>query len=514
MLHRHGLLRFGQQRRVRGAGLSPRRLGLIAVPAAVVALLVGLWLAGFGGALLALLPARGDTAVAPPGEVTITSDPTDAQVIIDGKARGRTPLTLRLPGGERRLTLRRDGYADLTVTARVAADRPAAVAGTLWRAAPVARQLRPPLPGAAIAGAQFLADGSVALTVTLPPGQEQQLWVVDAAGGVRRVGPVEARLAIAPSPDGARVAYAAPGAALASGVGTGGEPPSAELWIADADGAASGVRRLALPPSTAAERLVDLAWAPDGRQLLVAAQLRPQGGGVRTRLLLVDADGDGPPVELVALPSDVVAGSWTWRPDGGQVAFVARAEGRLSLCVLATAPAARPGAPPLFRYLADLPAGQAPFAAPVTWTSSTADAPGRVIYAAPAPAPPGTTSGPRPTVLFADDLGGHPPTRLGDGAGGWPTWRGDGQVLAIAKGKKDAVVLRAVDLTAASGAGLTSDLATLALGWGGGEGPGIRWDTARGRALLLRPGGWGGEAGELWLLDWRDDEDRRGGTHP
>ena len=306
----------------------------------------------------------------------------------------------------------------------------------------------------------------------------------------------------------AAVATAAPGA------GPGGEPPSAELSIADADGATPGVRRLALPPSTAAERLVNLAWAPDGRRLLVAAQLRPQGGGVRTRLLLVDADGDGPPVELIALPSDVVAGSWTWRPDGGQVAFLARAEGRLALCLLATAPAARPGAAPLFRYLAHPPAGQAPFAAPVTWVPATADAPGRVVYAAPAPATPGAASGTRPTVLFADDLTGHPPTPLGDGAAGWPTWRGDGRVLAIAKGKKDAVVLRAVDLTAAAGAGPTSDLATLALGWGGGEGPGLRWDTARGRALLLRPGGWGGEAGELWLLDWRDDGDGRGGTRP
>jgi len=513
MVHRHGLMRFGGQRRARGAGLSTRRLGLIAVPAAVVALLIGLWLAGFGGTLLALLPARGDTAPLPPGEVTITSDPPDAQVVVDGKARGRTPLTLRLPGGERRLTLRRDGYADLTVTARVAADRPATVAGTLWRAAPVARQLRPPLPGAAIAGAQFLAAGSVALTVTLPPGQEQQLWIVDAAGGARRVGPIEARLAIAPSPDGERVAYAAV-AAPAPGAGPGGEPLPAELWIAAADGAAPGVRRLALPPSTATERLVDLAWAPDGRQLLVAAQLRPQGGGVRTRLLRIDADGHGPPVELVALPSDVVAGSWTWRPDGGQVAFVARAEGRLALCLLATGPADRPGAAPLFRYLADLPAGQPPFAAPVTWAPATADAPGRVIYAAPAPATPGAASGPRSTVLFADDLAGRQPTRLGDGAAGWPTWRGDGQVLAIAKGKKDAVVLRAVDLPAAAGVGLTTDLAALALGWGGGEGPGVRWDSERGRALLLRPGGWGDGAGELWLLDWRDTGDGRGDTRP
>lgn len=504
MLRKHGIARSGRARRPAGEGLSPGQLAGAVAVAAILAILVGLWLAGLGGALRGLLPMRGTAAAGPPGDVTITSDPTGAQVVFDGKLRGHTPLTLSLPGGERRLTLRREGYADLPVTAHVAAGRPVAVAGTLWRAVPVMRQLRPPLPGAAIAGARFLADGRVALTVTLPPGDERQVWVVDAVGGARRAGPVEARLAVALSPDGERVAYAVAPPPAPGGV-PGGEPLAGELWIAAAEGDGPGVRRLTLPPSTAAERLIDLAWAPDGRHLLVAAQLRPQGGGVRTRLLWLDADADAAPAELVALPSEVVPGSWTWRPDGGQVAFVARADGRLALCLLGTAPAGRPGAPPLFRYLGDLPGTQPPHAAPVAWAPAADGQPGRVLYAAPAPVAAGTSAATRPPVLYADGLDGQPPVRLGEGSAAWPAWRADGRAVAIARGKKDAVVLRVIDPVADGGAGLASDLATLPIGWGGGEGPEVRWDIERGRALLLRPAGWGGEVDQLWLLDWRDE---------
>ena len=182
-LRKHGLVGGGRPRRARSEGLSPLHAALAAVFAGVLALLVGLSLAGFGGTLRGLLPARGSGVVGPPGDVTITSEPPDAQVVVDGKVRGRTPLTLRLPGGERRLILRRAGYADLPTVARVGADRPVAVVGILWHAEPTLRQIRPPLPGSAIAGARFLADGRVALTVSLPPGQERQLWVLDAAGG-------------------------------------------------------------------------------------------------------------------------------------------------------------------------------------------------------------------------------------------------------------------------------------------------------------------------------------------
>jgi hypothetical protein len=69
--------------------------------------------------------------------------------------------------------------------------------------------------------------------------------------------------------------------------------------------------------------------------------------------------------------------------------------------------------------------------------------------------------------------------------------------VAIAKGKKEAVVLRVIDPAGAGGAGLATDLATLPLGWGG-EGPEVRWDSERGRALLLRPAGWGGEVDQLY----------------
>lgn len=497
-----GRRRSATARRARGDGLSTPRLILAALVAAGLALAVGLWLAGLGGPVLGLLPAWGGATAPPPGDVTIVSEPTGAEVLLDGHVLGRTPVTLRLPGGARRLILRLAGYADLTVEATVAADRPTAVSGILWRAAPTLRQLRPPLPGGTIAGARFLADGRVALTVALPPGEERQVWIVDAAGTARRVGPAEARLAVALSPDGGRVAYAA-APPTAPDAAPGSTPVAGELWLATDGGDGPGTRRLALPASTAAERLVDLAWAPDGRHLLAAAQLRPQGGGVRTRLLRIDADADSPPVELVALPSEIVPGSWTWRSDGGQVAFVARADGRFVLCLLGTAPAGPTGAPALFRNLGELAAGQPPHAAPVTWEAAVGDLPARVAYAAPAPAAPGESGNSRPVVLYADDLAGRPPARLGGAGAGWPAWRGDGRIVAIAKGRREAIVVRVVDPAGNGGAGTSADLAALPLAWGGGDGPEVRWDVGRGRALLFRQAGWG-EGGELWLIDWRD----------
>lgn len=496
--------RSGHGRRRDRSGLSPIRLALAVLVAALAAGVVGLWLAGFGGTLRGLLPGGRAVAGGPPGELIVTSDPPGTGLIVDGSVRGRTPLTLSLPSGERHLVLRLAGYADLPLTVEVAAGRTSAVAGILWRATPVVRQLRPPLPGASIAGAQFLDDGRVALTVTLPPGAEQQIWIVDDAGAARRVGPSQARLAVALSPDGARVAYAAAPTTM-PGMAAGAEPLPGELWIAGADGTDPGALRLALPPTTATERLVDLAWTPDSRHLIAVAELRPEGGGVRSRLLLLDADTDAAPIELFALPSEVAPGSWTWRPDGGQVAFVARAGGQLALCLLGTEPTAGTVQHPLFRYLGDLPGDRAPRAAPVAWVPASGEYPARVLYTIPAPSQPGSAAASRSPVLYAEELAGRPPTRLGDGAAAWPAWREDGRAVAIAKGKKDGVVLRVIDPAAGDGAGSAIDLAALPLAWGGGQGPEVRWDVGRGRALLLRPATWVGEGGELWLLDWRDE---------
>jgi serine/threonine protein kinase len=56
--------------------------------------------------------------------VTITSDPTGAQVIENGRPIGRTPLTVKRPQGARAITylLKRDGFADARVTVTPTSD--------------------------------------------------------------------------------------------------------------------------------------------------------------------------------------------------------------------------------------------------------------------------------------------------------------------------------------------------------------------------------------------------------
>jgi hypothetical protein len=65
------------------------------------------------------------------------------------------------------------------------------------------------------------------------------------------------------------------------------------------------------------ERLADLAWAPDGRHLLVATHLCDSGGPSRARLLLLDTGAAPlPPRELVTMPAEPVPGSYSWSAAG------------------------------------------------------------------------------------------------------------------------------------------------------------------------------------------------------
>ena len=48
----------------------------------------------------------------------------------------------------------------------------------LWRAHPSVAYLKPPLPGAALSDARFLADGRLALELTLLD-RERQAWTLD-----------------------------------------------------------------------------------------------------------------------------------------------------------------------------------------------------------------------------------------------------------------------------------------------------------------------------------------------
>ena len=67
-----------------------------------------------------------ETALLPPANLnlTVTSSPDGARVLVDGIARGRTPITIRsLDAGERRVRVVLDGFLSVETNVRLA-DRP------------------------------------------------------------------------------------------------------------------------------------------------------------------------------------------------------------------------------------------------------------------------------------------------------------------------------------------------------------------------------------------------------
>jgi hypothetical protein len=443
--------------------------------------------------------ARLARAPAPPGggaaaRVQIDSRPPGAAVEIDGRRRGRAPASVPLAAGDHRVTVRHEGYAPATYAVTAAAGDTARLSAELWLSAPPARRLRPAFPGAAVEAATFLRDGRVALTVAVPPGEERQLWLVDGRGAARRAGPPDVLGTLDVTPDGGRVASLSRGPAP-GGPGGAGAPGATEVWIAG-PGGDRGERRYALPEG-AAERLVDLSWAPDATHLLLVGR-QPLAGGHRTRLRRLDV-GPGEPRELASLPGEVVPGAYAWSPTGDRLALVARAGQVASLCLLDTAGGA-------FRYLADLE-GDAPPFPPVAWSPDG----GRLLYAAPAqdrPAPGGWPLGlgarPLP-ALFATDAAGPLTRQVGEGVGHFPAWRPDGSTVALARGKGGALVLRALD--PGGGAG---DVAELPLRAAGAFA--ARWDVAHAQAVVVLAGSGAFAAGlaagqpEHWLVRFRPED--------
>jgi hypothetical protein len=225
--------------------------------------------------------------------------------------------------------------------------------------------------------------------------------------------------------------------------------------------------------------------------------------------VLVDAapsDGQqSPATELLTLPAEVVAGSYSWATDGHWVAFLTKApngSGSTNFTALCALDINADGDVAGFRYVADLarqsePASLLPVA-DVAWAPAGDS---RLLYTAPTPKftvsnPLGlpTTSGGDPGLFAAMPAGpavtAEEGQRLGSATGLFaPAWLGTGdgggkRLLALARSDKGSkpLVIRGVD--ALSGA--TEDVGIeLPAGVGGSSAVAARWDVRHGRLLLL-----------------------------
>jgi len=409
--------------------------------------------------------------------IEVTSDPSGASIKLDGRTSGRTPARIRVTSGDHAVELALSGHATVTRQVSVATGRTSVVVAQLWQRSATVTALRPPLPGATIRDARFLADGTIALDVTLPHNMGTEAWRIDAGGRITRVSlmPLPTTV-LALGPDATSVAYLKG----RSDKGPAGKPTYRELWVTS--GTSRGARLYSLPTDTD-HGLVDLSWAPDGRSLLVIASRRVFDGST-SRLLLIPAD-EGEPREVASVPAEVVSGSYNWSPADTGVAFLARHGDTVSLCAVRLNGSA-------FRYLADVgrTTGEPVGYAPISWSRDG----GRVLYSA--PDKPNSDGSPSPHRLYSDDLSGRPSARVASGVGQSPVWREDGHILALARAEAGKPpVLRSVDP-----AGAVRDIGVLPIGSGSFS---VRWDVEHAQAIVaVRAPSSFASGNTLWLTRW------------
>jgi hypothetical protein len=525
-----------------------RRFRRLALAAAVIVCAIaaagGTWLLASGSDLAEwFLPTIGSPEHSSgPISFDIASQPDRATVILDGRSRGQTPVSALVSPGEHTLVLRHPDAVDDQRTVSVTSATQLQV--RMWLRRPTAIQLRPAYPGASIAGATFLADGQLALSMALPAqagnaagGTLREPWLVDpTTGGVTRF-PADASVraaVISVSPDARSVAYLQQD--QSAGLNGVTHQRLDSVWIAGAPTAGTTVRLFALPPVPGGaqgpgevEGIRDVTWTPDGHHLLVAVRLLAVSGAypaaARTRLLLLDARFASAepltPVELVVLPAEVVPGSYSWAPDGHWAAFLSTASegsGSGSFVALCAVDTTANGAVDGFRYVADLgrqtdPSSLLPIAS-VAWAPNSD---GRLVYVAATPristtnplGLPGTSGG-EPGLFTASPtapaLTAEEGRRLGSATGLIaPSWRttpdgSNASLIAFARSTQanKPLVVRGIDPLTGAVQNLGIELPP---GVGGSAAVAARWDLAHGRALILaRRDGMSAGAFDYWLV--------------
>jgi len=466
----------------------PSRVELLVAALGVgVALAAGWWLtAGSASPLLVRHPASPAAPVEPTASLVVISSPTGASVLIGGHSQETTPATVALPLGPHQVVIQGADAISESRDIQLPADG-ASVSVPLWRAHPLVHTLKPALPGAAIADATFLDDGRLGLIVSLP-GDERQAWTLNPAHhfAVDRLGSVAPTAPLAIRPDGQAVAFLHSSTAASD---TGLSTHLAELWVASfADHDGHAVWTLTEP----SEELVDLAWSPDSRHLLLIGRQHPSLGAARTSLRWLDTATNDAPL-LALLPSEVVPGSAVWRADGRAVAFLVHTASLTAVCTLDDAGG--------FRYLGDLGhdglAG--PPVAPVAWGPD-----GRVAYSAIRPQDASTSGNPlgfsTPAVgLFLADPTASPGQPVAGDTGLAPFWRPDGRLFVAGLGTERTSGLR---LRALDGQSQVIDVATLDVPTPTTTGYGLRWDARRLRGLLVSNQATANGSHDFFLLDF------------
>jgi len=226
-------------------------------------------------------------------------------------------------------------------------------------------------------------------------------------------------------------------------------------------------------PLERGEQLVDVSWSPTADRLLVVTSQARGGSAVRSRLWFVDADALRAQ-EVLSLPSEVVAGSEVWSPDGQRVMFLARAGALNALCLLDLQGD--------FRYVADLdPTPVSPLAYPrATWSADSQ----RLLFVAPHQHPPGGGSGwlqsdPR-HALYLADVADPTPALIGDTDVDQAVWREDGQLMGLGRAGNDG----SLDLRLLGASGSSQHLLELPLKPGSSLPYAAVWETARARLLV------------------------------